>query len=258
MGAQPAVEPAPVRALTPSRPLAWLAAGWRDLWRTPLLSLAHGAAMLLGAAGILAIGRGNFGLLAGAFSGFALLAPLLAFGLYEISRRLTLGQPADAGAVADAWLRGGWAPVRLGLLLAAIGSAWVGVSVIVVMSAPLAAGSGVEAFLRYFALADHGYRLLAWLQAGGMVAATVFAIAAVSLPMLLDRQVDLRRAVLTSVAAVGANPVTMAAWAGLIMALTLAGMATVLGLVVIVPWLGHATWHAYRDAVDASAFAARA
>ncbi len=75
--------------------------------------------------------------------------------------------------------------------------------------------------------------------------------------MLLDREVNLRTAVLTSVRAVGENPGAMAWWAALVMLLTLVGLATVVGLILLVPLLGHATWHAYADTVDAAALPPR-
>jgi uncharacterized membrane protein len=94
---------------------------------------------------------------------------------------------------------------------------------------------------------------LVWMSFGGVVAALVFAASAVSVPLLLDRQVDLLTAVLTSMQTVGANPFVMAWWAVLIMIGTTLGIATLLlGLIVVVPVLGHATWHAYVDLVDAS------
>jgi len=81
----------------------------------------------------------------------------------------------------------------------------------------------------------------------------------VSMPLLLDRRVNLLDAVLTSWRVVLANPLPMAVWSGLIMLLVLLGFATLLlGLVVVVPLLGHASWHAYRDLVDASLLARRA
>jgi len=76
------------------------------------------------------------------------------------------------------------------------------------------------------------------------------------MPLLLDRRITVRQAVLTSWAVVLANPVPMALWAALIVVLTLLGLGTLLiGLVVVMPLLGHASWHAYRELVDASAFA---
>ena len=85
------------------------------------------------------------------------------------------------------------------------------------------------------------------------MAAPLFASSVVSMPLLLDRRVDVLQAVLTSWQTVLTNPLPMALWAALIMGLTLLGMATALvGLIVVMPWLGHASWHAYRALVDAS------
>src|SRR5690606_7493790 len=91
--------------------------------------------------------------------------------------------------------------------------------------------------------------LLVWFLAGGLGAAIVFAVTAISVPMLVDRDVPLATAIRTSVAAVGLNPVSLGMWAAGIMAITLMGFVTVIGLVVVLPLLGHATWHAYRDLV---------
>lgn len=255
--------PAHVRQVTPADPPRWLAAGWRDLWRVPAVSLAHGLVLVVAMLAIVALGRGHYGLLAGAFSGFALLAPSLVTGLYETSRRLDGGRPVSLGTAFAAWRQAGMRPVVFGLLLGIAGSLWVGVSMLVVTGAPglqvvgPTDAQGVAAFLRFFVAADHGYRFIAWLLAGGMLAAVVFGISAVSIPLMLDRDVGVRRAALISAAAVGANPATMTLWAVLIMALTLVAIATVVGLVIVLPWLGHATWHAYRALVDASALPER-
>ena len=108
-----------------------------------------------------------------------------------------------------------------------------------------------------FVLSPNWLPFALWLVAGGLFAAIVFAIAAVSVPMLLDRDVNLPVAALTSVRVVGANPVAMTIWAGLVMLVTLFGLALVLPMIVLVPVLGHATWHAYADSVDAGALAPR-
>jgi uncharacterized membrane protein len=112
-------------------------------------------------------------------------------------------------------------------------------------------------FLRHVVLAEKGHLFEIWLALGGVMAAPVFASSVVSMPLLLDRKASVWGAVLTSWRVVMESPVTMAIWAGLIMVLTSFGMATALaGLVFIVPWLAHASWHAYRDVVDASAIEA--
>jgi uncharacterized membrane protein len=114
-------------------------------------------------------------------------------------------------------------------------------------------------FLRHVVLGVTSLLFEAWLSMGGILAAPIFASSVVSMPLLLDRRIPLMDAVLTSWRVVLANPVPMAVWSGLIMLLVLLGFASLLvGLVLVVPLLGHASWHAYRDLVDASALAPRA
>lgn len=250
----PARFSAAVRTIDPGRPLHWLALGWRDLLRAPVPSLLHGVVFLSAGVAITALGWGRHDLLAGAFSGFLLVAPMLCAGLYEISRRLARGERPTLRDVAAVWIDGGAALVRLGLLLAALGTAWVLLSALIVAGVGQAGtrGGGVVEFLVAFVLSPNWLPFALWLAAGGVFAAIVFAIAALSVPMLLDREVGLRVAVLASVRAVGSNPLTMALWAALVMALTVVGLVTVLPLVVIVPVLGHATWHAYAETVEAA------
>ena len=85
-----------------------------------------------------------------------------------------------------------------------------------------------------------------------MVIVILGILSAVAIPLMLDRPVSLRTAMLTSARAVGANPVAMALWAMTILVLTLVGIVTLIGLAVLLPLLGHATWHAYQDLVDTS------
>jgi uncharacterized membrane protein len=97
-----------------------------------------------------------------------------------------------------------------------------------------------------------------WLALGAVLAAPVFASSVVAIPLLLDRRVGILGAVFTSWRVVMEHPAPMALWAGLILLLTGLGMATMLvGLIVVVPWLAHASWHAYRDLVTSSTLAER-
>ena len=92
-----------------------------------------------------------------------------------------------------------------------------------------------------------------WLALGGILAAPLFASSVVSMQLLLDRRVTLMQAVLTSWQVVLANPIPLGLWAALIMLFTLMGLGSLfIGLIAVVPMLGHASWHAYRDLVDAS------
>jgi uncharacterized membrane protein len=108
-------------------------------------------------------------------------------------------------------------------------------------------------------LAEQGHLFEIWLAVGAVLAAPVFASSVVAIPLLLDRHIGVLGAVFTSWRVVMEHPIPMALWAALILALTGLGMASMLvGLVIIVPWLSHASWHAYRDLVDTSGLSERA
>ena len=252
-----------IREVPLTAPLAWLAAGWRDLWRCGWLSLVHGLALAAFGALLLALARDRFWLLAGAFSGFLVVAPVLATSLYALSRALEQGEPVGVATVVKTWtrwqhsryaVRGGyWSMVRFGLLLSLAGTGWVLTSAALVTLLAPAPVNTPQDFLQHVVLARSGYLFELWLTLGGLMAAPLFASSVVSMPLLLDRRVDVLQAVLTSWQTVLTNPLPMALWAALIMWLTLLGMATaLLGLIVVMPWLGHASWHAYRALVDAS------
>lgn len=243
----------PVRQVPALRPLAWLLLGWRDFARVPWIGMLHGAIVAAAGVAIVALGSRNPYLLAGALSGFVLVGPILATGLYELSRLLARGERPGLADAAAAWRRGTRPLVWLGLLLGAAGTAWVLVSTALFALFVRAPITGPEGFLRYAAQGQGDLLFLLWLVLGALGAAVVFAATAVSPPLLLGRRVDLRRAILTSVRAVGENPVAMALWAAVIMVATALSMATAMaGFVVAIPVIGHATWHAYRDLVDAS------
>ena len=108
-------------------------------------------------------------------------------------------------------------------------------------------------FVHYVVLANDGWLFELWLALGSLMAAPIFASSVIAMPLLLDRRVDVLQAVLASWQAVLTNPLPLALWATLIMGLTLLGFGTLfLGLIFLLPLLGHASWHAYRDLVDAS------
>lgn len=254
-----------VRTVTLGAPLHWLALGWRDMVRGGWLSLVHGIVLMGFGLALLIVAQRQFWLLAGAFSGFLLVAPVLATSLYAISRALAHQQqrPIRLALLRDTWLSwqrsrftessGYWCLVRFGVLLALAGTGWVLTSAaLITLMAPAPVSAPID-FLRHVVLARDNLLFAAWLLLGGVLAAPIFASSVVSIPLMLDRRIALLPAVLTSWRVVLANPAPMALWAALIMLLVLVGFATaLLALVVLVPVLGHASWHAYVELVDAS------
>ena len=143
--------------------------------------------------------------------------------------------------------------------ITAAGTGWVLTSAsLITLFAPQPVRAPMD-FIRHVMLAGHGVLFEAWLALGGVLAAPVFASSVITLPLLLDRRIGVLDAVLTSWRAVLANPVPLGIWAALVMGFTLLGLGSLLlGLLLVVPLLGHASWHAYRDTVDASALPERA
>ena len=245
------------------RPAHWLVLAWHDMARCGWSSFAHGLVLALFGAIILALAHDRFWLMAGALSGFLVVAPVLATSLYALSRALERGEPAGPGVVLRTWLawqRGHrnkwgqdyWALVQFGILLALAGTGWVLTSAaLITLLAPSPVHTPLD-FVHQVVLARQGYLFELWLALGGVLAAPIFASTVIAMPLLLDRRVSLLTAVLTSWRAVLLNPLPLAFWAALIMGFTLLGLASLLlGLIAVVPMLGHASWHAYRDLVDA-------
>jgi uncharacterized membrane protein len=235
-------------------PWNWLAAGWRDMWAVPQVSLAYGCVFALLSVsltlGLLLTGLPSLVLaLAG---GFLLIGPIAAVGLYEASRRLEAGRSVALGEVIRAGLH---APGQLGFfgaILAFLFFVWLQLAFLLFM---LFLGSrGLpppSEFVPTLLFTPHGLGLLvAGTAVGSLLAATAFAISAISVPLLLTRRADAVTAIAASLAAVVLNPKPMALWAGLIAGFMALGIATLyVGLIIAFPLIGHATWHAYRDLV---------
>lgn len=241
-----------VRRIPLLRPLGWLARGWHDLMRCPVPGLVHGLAMALFGGALYWWARHQFWWLAGAFSGFLLVAPVLATGLYAVSRALERGEPATLATALRAWRPTDHRMIAFGLLLALAGTGWVLTSAALITTALPGQVDQPADFIRRVVLAEDGVLFEAWLALGALLAAPVFASSVMAMPLLMDQRIGVLGAVFTSWRAVLTHPAPMALWALLLLGLTAVGMATMmLGLVVVVPWLAHASWHAYRDLVRA-------
>ncbi len=241
-----------VRPVAIDAPYRWLAAGWRDLVRVPRISLAYGAifagAGLLVAAGLTRVGLISLILVLAA--GFVLIGPMLAAGLYETSRRLERGEPVSFAGTLRAGFCAGPQLAFMGLVLVLIYLAWVEIALLLFMlffgPQPM---PPLDVFLANLLLTPRGVGLLiVGSLAGVALAASVFVISAVSVPLLTVERIDVVTAAKMSVAACRKNPEAMALWAALIASAMLLGFVMLfVGLVVTFPLIGHATWHAFRD-----------
>ncbi|TSE35895.1 DUF2189 domain-containing protein [Tepidimonas charontis] len=229
-------------------PLRWLQQGWRDYRRNPLPGVLHGGLMALFGL-ILWFGlRDQFWLLAGAFSGFLIIAPLLASGLYAVSWYLERGEKVCCAEVVQLWTSGDRRLMSFGLLLALAGTGWVLTSAaLITVASPVPIRTPTD-FVRHIVLDPQVGLFEVWLLLGAALAAPVFASSVMTLPMLVDTRTPLWQAVGESWRAVGSQPVVMGLWALCIVLLVAVGMALMMvGLVLTVPVLAYASWHAYRD-----------
>lgn len=241
---------APCRQVPPGAPLRWLAAGWRDMKVAPGQSLGWGV-LVLGLSwlvSLVALWLGSWVMLLSLLSGFVFIGPLLAIALYAVSWQLEAGRvPTFDRSVAVARARIGDSMV-FALILLVIFLVWARAGSMVHVFFPVESRPETIQLVRFLAIGS---------AVGSIFAAITFAASAFSLPMLMDRKADTITAVITSVNATLRNKSAMAVWLAIIVLLTGIGFASAfVGLVVLFPLLGHATWHAYRDVIDASAWPA--
>jgi uncharacterized membrane protein len=247
---------APVRVRTVSldHPWRWLSAAWMDMIAVPGISYTYGAMFALcGYLLLFGLERYDLGYLTLPMAlGFALIGPAAAVGLYETSRRLSAGIPADLGGAFTAPWRNAGQIALIGLFLVVAFIAWMRLAMLEFMLFFGASPPGLDGIVDSVMLSDRGAGFLTvGMVTGAMLAALVFAMTAIAVPMLVDRKVDAVTAMLTSLDAVRRNPRPMALWAFLIALFTFVGlMLFFVGLVLTLPLVGHASWHAYRDLVE--------
>lgn len=243
------------RHLPTTAALTWLALGWHDLWVRPLPSLVYGLGIALLSLLVVAA-MVNFGwvqVLFPALAGFLVVAPLLATGLYEKSRRLAAGESVSLWRMLVPRRGGGLHLLFVGAILVTLMMVWMRAAVLLfALFFGWRPFPGFDGVLEMIFTTPTGLIMLATGTAvGGLFAAFAFAVSAFSIPMMLDKRIDAFSAMGLSMSLVWNNLPTALVWGATVMALTILGFGTALiGLVVIFPLLGHATWHAYAAVRD--------
>ena len=236
------------RTLEMLAPLRWLRLAWIDITRAPMISLTYGFALTLLSL-LIAIFTWRFGTMAlylGLASGFLFIGPVLAVGLYSVSSQLEEGRSPVLGYCISEGKYHLRELLVLGIILLVVLLVWARAATIISVFLPMQAKPGLIELLPYIGIGS---------AVGAVFAGVVFAASAFSVPMIMDRKVDAITTVITSINAVLRNKKPMLLWAAIIVMSVILGFATALiGFLILLPVIGHATWHAYRDTIDASAW----
>ena len=248
LAAEPSTIPPPA-AITPAVLREVLALGWRDFRRAPFYGIVFSAFYVLGGLimyAIFAASAAEYWFIPIAV-GFPILAPFAATGLYEVSRRLEMGQPLGLRSVfAIVFAQKDRQVPSMAMFVMLVFMFWVFIAhTIFALFFGLAPITGSTWSML---LTGNGLMMmLVGSVIGGVMATLFYALTVVSLPLILDREVDFISAMIASFGCVTANPVTMALWAAIIAGALFLGMLPLfLGLFVVLPVFGHASWHLYR------------
>lgn len=234
------------------RPFIWLQKGWQDISHHPGASLSHGLIITGLFLMTLLITSSYVYVLAAVISGALLIGPIMAAGLCEISRRREKGESVSFDDSLIGLSRNQNALVKFASMLLGFSVAWFVVSALLLMVTIGDVAPPLDKSLwgDFFNLVTP-LEMTLYLVVGGLLAAIVFVVSVVSVPAIIDSRITALDAVFLSIKTVTSNLATLLIWAGLIVLLTGMGFATLLlGMIVIYPLLGHASWHAYRDLVS--------
>lgn len=239
-----------IRRVTVDQSALWLAAGWRDMKANPAVSLFYGALFVIGGYALV-FGLKQMGMESLIFpllGGFLLVAPVLAVGLYETSRRRENNETVGIGMCAAAFRRNPIQLASFGLVLLILYLTWLMLALLIFAAFYNDRPPALDSFLIEILVAPQApLFLIVGTAVGGVLAGLAFSLSVVALPMMLDRDVSVIYAMATSIEAVRKNTKVMIGWAAMIALITFVGMATFfLGLAIAVPVVGHASWHAYR------------
>ncbi|HRP76032.1 MAG TPA: DUF2189 domain-containing protein [Rhodocyclaceae bacterium] len=232
-------------------PLRWIRRGFADLMSCPIPSLFYGFCFAGMGLLVTLVFEHAYEYTMAVTSGFLLLGPFLAMGLYEISRRRELGHRCALGPSLVVWKRNAGNLGIFAVVLGVVFLVWARASLIMFALFYTSEVPNLTGFLSQFVKMENLEFLAVYFGVGLIFATIVFAVSVVSIPLMLDRNQDAITSMLASIGTLFRNPGPLMIWAALIVALTAIGFLTFhLGLVVLMPVIGHATWHAYRDLVE--------
>jgi uncharacterized membrane protein len=239
-----------IRCIEPGAIPRWLRCGWQDLRQGGLSSLFYGACFAICGWLMQLVFAKAYALFAGLTTGFLLLGPFLAMGLYELSRCIEVGAPPRLAPSLAAWRSNLGNVAVFAALLVVVLLVWARASIVIFalffMGGLPTFGDVVRAVLSF----EQPVFAIVYFAVGGFFAALTFAISVIAVPLMLERKTDAVTAAIASLIACGRNPVPMLLWAACIVLLVGVGLATFfVGLVLTMPLVGHATWHAYRELV---------
>jgi uncharacterized membrane protein len=244
--------PAILRSSVPKTvgPQVWLLLAWRDFRTKPLLSLSYGATFLVAGIVICLVlwSAGLSELIPAAAAGFALVGPVLAGGLYEMSRKVERRLPVEFSDLFGlSWLREGTCIMGVMLMFAVL--VWMKIASLLVTLFFAPEQLDLAELTRLALTTPDGHTFVtAGTLVGGILATAIFAVSAFSIPMMLDRDIDALTAMGESVKIVISHPFLSIIWAACIAAAIAVVIATAfIGFIVVFPILGHASWHAYRS-----------
>lgn len=240
-----------VRRVPTLQSILWLRRGWDDLRHIGPPSLAHGGLIAILGAVLLALCSSHVYLVSAAVSGYLLVGPVMTTGLCELSRRRAAREPLGFDESLEPLTRNKESLVLFGAILAIIALLWFLASAIIVQSIlHTSRPSLAVALWGGFTDAVTGPQVLAYIVCGAVLAGIVFILSVVAVPLIIDRDASATEAMWTSIRVTFSNVPAMLVWALLIVGVSALGFITLLlGMVVVAPVLGHATWHAYRDLV---------
>ena len=249
-GSEVAARLAAIASVPVGAPFIWLSKGLSDLRAAPTASLFYGLCFAVMGWTIVFFYGHAYSLTVALMAGFMLLGPGLAMGLYGLSRQREAGQVPQLRPSLAIWKDNISNLGIFALVTGVVFLIWARASLVVFAVFYSSGLPTADDFLRELLSFANVEFVIAYLIVGSGFAAFIFSISVVAVPLMLDRGTDAISAMLLSLAAVAKNPLPMLLWAGLIVVLTGIGFATAFtGLVVTVPILGHATWHAYRALV---------